>query len=136
MVPLAGIWAMSAVAGAGALLAFALVYALSWRGGLNSDRLVLMGVGVSAGCSAVITFIIIATDPWNTGKALTWLSGSTYGRTPAQLLPVLIALVVLTPVWCWPAATWTCWRWTRTHRGCSASGWSAPGWWPWPAPPC
>ena len=98
MVPLAGIWSMSAVAGAGALLAFALVYALSWRGGLNSDRLVLMGVGVSAGCSAVITFIIIATDPWNTGKALTWLSGSTYGRTPAQLLPVLIALVVLTPV--------------------------------------
>jgi iron complex transport system permease protein len=96
--PLAGIWAMSTVAGAGAVAAFALVYALSRRGGLNSDRLVLMGVGVSAGCAAVITLIIAATDPWNTAKALTWLSGSTYGRTPAQVLPVLVALVVLTPV--------------------------------------
>ena len=98
LAPLAGVWAMSTVAGAGALAAFGLVYALSWRGGLNSDRLVLMGVGVSAGCAAVITLIIVATDPWNTAKALTWLSGSTYGRTPAQVLPVLIALVVLTPV--------------------------------------
>ena len=38
--------------------------------------------------TAIITFIIVATDPWNTGKALTWLSGSTYGRTPAQVVPV------------------------------------------------
>ena len=48
-VPLAGVWAMSAVAGAGALVAFALVYGLAWRGGLSSDRLVLIGIGVSAG---------------------------------------------------------------------------------------
>ena len=32
--------------------------------------------------------IIVATDPWNTGKALTWLSGSTYGRTAGQVVPV------------------------------------------------
>ena len=48
MAPLAGIWAMSAVAGGGALLAFALVYGLSWRGGgLSSDRLVLIGIGAA-----------------------------------------------------------------------------------------
>ncbi|WP_283134469.1 iron ABC transporter permease [Rhizohabitans arisaemae] len=97
-VPLAGIWPMSAVAGGGALLAFAVVYGLSWRGGLNSDRLVLIGVGVAAGCGALTTFIIVSSDPWNTAKALTWLSGSTYGRTPAQLIPVAIALVLFTPL--------------------------------------
>lgn len=97
-VPTAGIWAMTGVAGVGALAAFALVYGLAWRGGLDADRLILIGVGVSSACTAIITFIIIATDPWNTGKALTWLSGSTYGRTPAQVVPVLIALVVLTPL--------------------------------------
>jgi iron complex transport system permease protein len=96
--PLAGVWAMSTVAGAGALLAFALVYGLAWRGGLDSDRLVLIGVGVSAGLMAVITFIIVISDPWNTGKALTWLSGSTYGRTAPQVLPVAIALVLLVPL--------------------------------------
>ncbi len=102
MVPLAGIWTMSAVAGGGALAAFALVYGLSWRGGgLSSDRLVLIGIGMQAGLYAVITFIILVTDPYNTGKALTWLSGSTYGRTPAQVIPVAVAIVVLTPVLVW-----------------------------------
>src|SRR5690606_18580580 len=50
------------------------------------------------GCNAISTFLIVAFDPWNTVKALTWLSGSTYGRTPEQLLPVGVALLVLTPL--------------------------------------
>ncbi|WP_422769527.1 iron ABC transporter permease [Plantactinospora sp. WMMC1484] len=98
MFPATGLVAMSAVAGGGALLAFAIVYGLAWRGGLASDRLILIGVGVFTAGTAVITFIIIATDPWNTGKALTWLSGSTYGRTAAQVVPVAAALLLLTPL--------------------------------------
>jgi ABC-type Fe3+-siderophore transport system permease subunit len=98
LVPLAGVALMSLTAGAGALLAFALVYGLSWRGGLSSDRLVLIGVGVSAGCTAIITFIIVRSDPWNTAKALTWLSGSTYGRTPGQIVPVALALLLAIPL--------------------------------------
>jgi iron complex transport system permease protein len=96
--PAAGVWAMSGIAGLCALATFAAVYGLAWRGGMDSDRLVLIGVGVSAGCTAVITFIIVASDPWDTGKALTWLSGSTYGRTAGQVVPVALALLVLTPV--------------------------------------
>ncbi|WP_233257701.1 iron ABC transporter permease [Micromonospora sp. S4605] len=96
-VPLAGVWAVSGVAGVGAILAFALVYGAAWRGGLSSDRLVLIGFGAWYGGMAVITFLIVVFDPWNTGKALTWLSGSTYGRTATQVLPVAIALVLLTP---------------------------------------
>lgn len=96
--PTVGVWTMTGTAGVSALLAFALVYGLSWRGGLNSDRLVLIGIGTWMGCNAVTTFLIVAFDPWNTAKALTWLSGSTYGRTPEQILPVALALAVLTPV--------------------------------------
>ena len=96
-VPLAGVWAVSGVAGVGAMLAFVLVYGVARRGGLSSDRLVLIGFGAWQGGMAVITFLIVAFDPWNTGKALTWLSGSTYGRTAMQVLPVAIALLVLTP---------------------------------------
>jgi iron complex transport system permease protein len=98
MVPAAGIWTLTGVAGAAALTTFALVYGLAWRGGLSSDRLVLIGIGVSAGATALITLVIVATDPWNTTKALTWLSGSTYGRTLGQAVPVLLALVVFTPL--------------------------------------
>ncbi|GAA3592178.1 siderophore ABC transporter permease CdtC [Nonomuraea rosea] len=101
LVPLAGLWTMSAAAGAGALAAFALVYGLAWRGGLSSDRLVLIGVGMQAACTAVTVLIIVLSDPWNTAKALTWLSGSTYGRVPAQLIPVTLALLVVVPLLVW-----------------------------------
>ncbi|WP_203931645.1 iron ABC transporter permease [Virgisporangium ochraceum] len=97
-IPAVGVWTMTGVAGACAVATFALVYGLAWRGGLDSDRLILIGFGVYTAGTAVITFIIIATDPWNTGKALTWLSGSTYGRTALQVVPVAVALVVLTSV--------------------------------------
>ncbi|MFI9558783.1 iron ABC transporter permease [Nonomuraea endophytica] len=100
-VPMAGIWAMTGAAGAGALVAFGLVYLLSWRGGLNSDRLVLIGVAVQAACTAMTVLIIVKSDPWNTAKALTWLSGSTYGRLPIQLIPVALALVVSVPLIAW-----------------------------------
>ncbi|WP_233196705.1 iron ABC transporter permease [Verrucosispora sp. ts21] len=96
-VPLASVWAVSGMAGLGAMLAFALVYGVAWRGGLSSDRLVLIGFGAWQGGMALITFLIVSHDPWNTGKALTWMSGSTYGRTATQVLPVAIALLVLTP---------------------------------------
>ncbi|TQJ00550.1 iron ABC transporter permease [Amycolatopsis cihanbeyliensis] len=96
--PGVGTWTMTGVAGTAALITFAVVYGLSWRGGLNSDRLVLIGIGTWMGANAVTTFLIVAFDPWNTAKALTWLSGSTYGRTAEQILPVALALLVLTPV--------------------------------------
>ena len=67
--PLAGIWWLTGAAGVGAVIACVLVFGLAAKGGLSSDRLVLIGVGVSAGAAAVITFIVVLTDPWNSIKA-------------------------------------------------------------------
>jgi len=52
---------------------------------------------VWSGATALITLILVAINPWNIALALTWLSGSTYARTLAQIVPVLLALVVITP---------------------------------------
>ncbi|GAB2636102.1 siderophore ABC transporter permease CdtC [Nocardioides ginkgobilobae] len=82
----------------GALVAFALVYALTWRGGLDSDRLVLVGIGVAAGAQALTAFLLLRSDPWNTPRIFTWLSGSTYDREWAQVLPVLVLLAVSLPL--------------------------------------
>nr|WP_311132468.1 iron ABC transporter permease [Nonomuraea gerenzanensis] len=101
LAPTAGIWSMSAAAGMGALIAFSVVYGLAWRGGLSSDRLVLIGVALQNACTAVTVLIIVLSDPWNTAKALTWLSGSTYGRVPEQLIPVVLALLIVTPLLVW-----------------------------------
>jgi ABC-type Fe3+-siderophore transport system permease subunit len=55
------------------------------------------GVGVSAAAAALTPFVVVLTDPWNVGKALTWLSGSTYGRTYAQVAPVSMTLALTGP---------------------------------------
>ena len=89
--------AISVAAGTGALAAMALVYALTWRGGLDSDRLVLVGVGVAAGAAGLSSLLLVHADPWNTPALFTWLSGSTYGRTWTHVLPALVALVVMLP---------------------------------------
>jgi iron complex transport system permease protein len=98
LVPAASTALLTGSAIAGAAVATLLVFGLAARGGLDSDRLVLIGVGVSAGAAAAITFVIVLTDPYNIAKALTWLSGSTYGRSLAQVAPVAAVLLVAAPL--------------------------------------
>ncbi|MGM0931263.1 MAG: iron ABC transporter permease [Actinomycetota bacterium] len=97
-VPMAGAWLVTGSALVGAALTALLVFGLAFRGGLQQNRLVLIGIGVSAGLAAVIAVVLVSTDPYNQTKALTWLSGSTYGRTFASALPPLAALVLALPV--------------------------------------
>lgn len=82
----------------GALVAFGLVYSLAWRRGLDADRLVLIGIGVWYGSMALSTFLLVRSNPWDTPRIYTWLSGSTYGRSWEQVLPVGCALAVALPV--------------------------------------
>ncbi|GAA1411027.1 iron ABC transporter permease [Oerskovia paurometabola] len=98
LVPGVGIMGMSLAAVVGALGTFAIVYRLAYRGGLSSDRLVLIGIGMSTGATALTTLVIVVVAPWNLNVALTWLSGSTYGRTFDHLIPVVLALLVVVPV--------------------------------------
>ncbi|MFI8182279.1 iron ABC transporter permease [Actinacidiphila glaucinigra] len=93
-VPVAGAWSVAAAAFAGAAVTAVLVFGLAARGGFQQTRLVLVGVGVSAAATALISLLIVLTDPFNATKALTWLSGSTYGRTVPDTLPVAAALVL------------------------------------------
>ncbi|OLF12603.1 iron ABC transporter permease [Actinophytocola xanthii] len=98
LVPTSGFWLQAGAAGLGAVLAATLVFASAARRGFASDNLVLIGFGVWAGTTALIALLITLTDPWNESKALTWLSGSTYGRTFEHLVPMLVAILVTVPV--------------------------------------
>ncbi|MEV6612579.1 iron ABC transporter permease [Streptomyces sp. NPDC051051] len=93
-VPVAGSWAVAGAAFAGAATASAVVFGLAARGGYRQNRLVLVGVGVAAATTALISLLIVLTDPFNATKALTWLSGSTYGRTMPDVLPVALVLAL------------------------------------------
>ena len=80
------------------LATFGLIALLAWRGGFLPDRFVLIGIGCGYGLSALTTFFLLRADPWNTPRILTWLSGTTYGRTLPDVVPVAVALAVAVPL--------------------------------------
>ncbi|MFJ9529391.1 iron ABC transporter permease [Streptomyces cyaneofuscatus] len=80
------------------LATFAVIALLAWRGGFLPDRFVLIGIGCGYGLSAVSTFLLLRADPWNTPRILTWLSGTTYGRSLPDVVPVAVALLVALPL--------------------------------------
>ncbi|ATL25709.1 iron ABC transporter permease [Streptomyces formicae] len=93
-VPTAGSWTLAGGAFAGAAIGSVIVFGLAARGGFQQNRLVLVGFGLATGSAAVISMLIILTDPFNATKAITWLAGSTYGRTLPDVVPLAIVLAV------------------------------------------
>lgn len=93
----AGDAAVAAAALLGGLATAALLYALSWRGGIGADRFVLVGIGVAAALQAGIGYLLTRVSIEDTRVALRWLYGSLSGTTPAQVLLLVGALVVLVP---------------------------------------
>lgn len=80
------------------LATFAVIALLSWRGGFLPDRFVLIGIGCGYGLSSITTFLLLRADPWNTPRIFTFLSGTTYGRTLPDVVPVAVALALALPV--------------------------------------
>ncbi|MEE2048267.1 iron chelate uptake ABC transporter family permease subunit, partial [Nocardiopsis tropica] len=44
------------------------------------------------------TFLLLRADPWQTPRIFTWLSGTTYGRTFPDVVPVAVVLLVAAPL--------------------------------------
>lgn len=70
---------------AGAALAAGTIYALSWREGMSSIRLILMGIGVSALTGAGIAFLTAFGDVREVQRAVGWMAGSLYGSDWARI---------------------------------------------------
>ncbi|MEE2041356.1 iron ABC transporter permease [Nocardiopsis sp. CT-R113] len=80
------------------LATFAVIAALAWRGALRPDRFVLIGIGCGYSLTSVTTFLLLRADPWQTPRIFTWLSGTTYGRTLPDVVPVAVVLLVAAPL--------------------------------------
>jgi iron complex transport system permease protein len=93
-----GTASLLAAAIAGAFAAFGAVYLLSWRRGLDADRIVLVGIGVWYELSSLTAYLLLRANPWDTPRIYTWLSGTTYGRSWDEVVPVAVALVVGLPL--------------------------------------
>lgn len=71
---------LAPVAAVGAFAGAALVYGMSWRGGVSPVRLALSGVAVAALFTSGITTLLV-TSNLSTQNALAWLAGGLYGRS-------------------------------------------------------
>lgn len=86
------------VATAGGLAAAALVYGLAWRGGVDSYRIILIGIGVTASLGAVTSYLLVRAQITQATAASQWLVGSLSGVSWASVWPMLLALAVVVPV--------------------------------------
>jgi iron complex transport system permease protein len=83
---------------AGATATALLLYVLSWRRGLDMQRLVLIGIGLGATMTAGTSYLLVNARIQDAASAQVWLSGSLTGRGWEHVRPVLLALAVLTPL--------------------------------------
>lgn len=81
----------------GAVLTAAAIYVVSWKGGINPDRLILVGIGFAALLSATTTWITLAFPVEVVRPAIVWTVGSVYGSTWWDVRVLLGFLACLTP---------------------------------------
>lgn len=89
---------------AGALAAAAAIYLLAWRGGIDPNRLILVGIGVGAALAAGTTFLTVRFPIDRVRSALFWTTGSVYGTGWREVRVLALTLLVLAP--CAVALTW------------------------------
>ncbi|NLU84763.1 iron chelate uptake ABC transporter family permease subunit [Rhodococcus sp. HNM0569] len=79
----------------GGLLTAIVIYALSWRGGIEGYRLILIGIGINAMLVAVTGWLMVSADINDVSRAQVWLNGSLNGATWNQVWPVAVVVAVV-----------------------------------------
>ena len=90
-----GVSVVAIVAGLAVAL---LIYLLSYRRGVAGMRLILVGVGIAAMLAALTNWQLSRASQWDLQEAMRWLTGSLGGADWHQVIPVLVALAVLSPL--------------------------------------
>jgi iron complex transport system permease protein len=88
---------LPAAALVGGLIAAAVVYGLSWRSGIDSYRLILVGIGCAAVLTALTSWLLVRSQLADAAQASVWLAGSLNSRTWDHAVPLAIAVAVLMP---------------------------------------
>jgi len=76
----------------------AVVYGLSYRGGVTGYRLILVGIGVSAVLASFISYLLMKANIVDAQEAYVWLTGSLNGRDWTDVRIGLAGLLVLGPL--------------------------------------
>jgi iron complex transport system permease protein len=86
------------VAFGGAVAAAALIYVLTWRGGISGNRLILVGIGMNSMLSAGTTYLLVKYPIDRVSSAVLWTTGSIYGADWGDVRLLGAALLLLIPL--------------------------------------
>ena len=81
----------------GALLTATVIWYLGSRRGMDTFRLVLSGIMITALLQSYITWLLLRADISDAAIAKTWLTGSLVASSANRNLPVLLVLVLIVP---------------------------------------
>lgn len=82
----------------GGLVTVAIIYGLSRGTSFAIGRLILIGIGIQAMLNAVISYLMLIGKTNDLPNALRWLSGSLNGAELEMTYPLIMAVVIVTPV--------------------------------------
>ena len=90
--------AVSVTALVGALIAASAVYWLSRSDGFSATRLSLIGIGVAAMLSSVVSYVLARAADWDVQAALRWITGSLTEASWDRVTPPAVVVVVVVPL--------------------------------------
>lgn len=78
----------------GAAIAAFTIFALSWRSGTSTYRVVLIGIGIGACFTAATSYLLTRADSMTTTRAMRWLIGSLSGVSWNEVTALVAAVIV------------------------------------------
>ncbi|MFQ5031970.1 iron ABC transporter permease [Clostridioides difficile] len=88
------VFTMPIVALVGALFGAFLIYSLAWKGGINSSRLLLIGIGVNIAFTSILTIFQLKFTTQEFNRVMAWTSGSIWGISWKYVIAVLPFIVI------------------------------------------
>jgi iron complex transport system permease protein len=83
---------------AGGLATVFVIFLLSKGSSFSIGRLILIGIGIQAMLNAVISYLLIIGKQQDVPTAMRWLSGSLNGAKMDNLYPLIITVLIFTPI--------------------------------------
>lgn len=93
------IFTMPIVALAGAIFGAGLIYLLAWKNGINSSRLLLIGIGINIAFTSLLTIFQLKFTTQEFNRVMAWTSGSIWGASwkyVLAILPFILIFIILT----------------------------------------
>ena len=89
------IFTMPIVALSGALFGAFLIYILAWKKGINSSRLLLIGIGINIAFTSILTIFQLRFTTQEFNRVMAWTTGSIWGANWKYVIAILPFILVL-----------------------------------------